>query len=140
MTLTVAIITPEKALPLMEADHVTVPVSEGEAGIRTGHAPYVALLKNGKVFVKSASKADAVFAVRGGVVQVFKDQVKILTEGVADPHQVSEADLLKRLERLLSGTYEDPIEQLKAKAEAQWIATQLITAGKAVPDLSKLGV
>lgn len=138
MPLTVQIITPEKALPAQDADHVTVPASEGEAGIRIGHAPYVALLKNGKVFVKSASQPDAIYAVRGGVVQVFKDQVKILTEGVADPNQVSEKDLLTRLEKLLATSYDDPIEQLKAKAEAQWIATQLTTAGKPVPDLSRL--
>jgi ATP synthase F1 epsilon subunit len=137
MTLTVHIITPEKALPVMEADHVTVPVSEGEAGIRTGHAPYVAQLKNGKVFIKSATRADAIFAVRGGVVQVYKDQVKILTEGVMDPNQVSEADLLKRLQDLLAATYDDPIEAVKAKAEAQWIATELKVAGKTVPDLGK---
>ncbi len=138
MPLTVHIITPEKALPPQEADHVTIPASEGEAGIRIGHAPYVAQLKNGKVFVKSKSKPDAFYVVRGGVAQVFKDQVKILTEGVAEPHLISEKDLLARVEKLLAGTYEDPIDRLKAKAEAQWIETQLIAAGKTVPDLSRL--
>jgi F-type H+-transporting ATPase subunit epsilon len=138
MPLTVQIITPEKALPAQEADHVTIPASEGEAGIRIGHAPYVASLKNGKVFVKSRSKPDAIYIVRGGVAQVFKDQVKILTEGVAEPGQVSEKDLVARLEKLLATSHDDPVELLKAKAEAQWIETQLIAAGKMVPDLSRL--
>ena len=138
MPLTVQIITPEKALPAQEADHVTIPASEGEAGIRIGHAPYVAQLKNGKVFVKSKSKPDAVYIVRGGVAQVFKDQVKILTEGVAEPSQVSEKELLARLEKLLATSHDDAVELLKAKAEAQWIEAQLTAAGKTVPDLSRL--
>ncbi len=140
MTLNVHIITPEKALPVLQADHVTVPGSEGEAGIRTGHAPYVTLLKNGRVFIKSQHRPDTVYAVRGGVAQVFKDDVRILTEAVADPGQVTEADLLKRLQKILDTTYEDPIEQIKAKAEAGWIVTQLTVAGKDVPDVSKLGL
>jgi F-type H+-transporting ATPase subunit epsilon len=137
MPLTVQILTPDKALPPVQADHVTIPGAEGEAGIRVGHAPYVSLLKNGKVFIKSANQANTIYAVRGGVAQVFQDKVTILTEGVVDPNQVSEADLLKRLQGLLAATYEDPIDEIKAKAEAQWIATELKVAGKQVPDLGK---
>jgi F-type H+-transporting ATPase subunit epsilon len=137
MPLTVRILTPDKALPPQEADHVTIPGAEGEAGIRVGHAPYVSLLKNGKVFIKSTNQANTVYAVRGGVAQVFQDKVTILTEGVMDPNQVSEADLLKRLQALLAATYDDPIDEVKAKAEAQWIATELKVAGKQVPDLGK---
>jgi F-type H+-transporting ATPase subunit epsilon len=137
MPLTVRILTPDKALPEQEADHVTIPGAEGEAGIRVGHAPYVSALRNGKVFIKSTDKANVILAVRGGVAQVYQDKVIILTEGVMDPNHVSEADLLKRLQGLLSATYDDPIDEIKAKAEAQWIATELKVAGKQVPDLGK---
>jgi len=138
MPLTVTILTPDKALPAVQADHVTIPGAEGEAGIRVGHAPYVSLLKNGKVFIKSSNQANIIYAVRGGVAQVFNDKVTILTEGVMDPNQVSEADLLKRLHDLIAATYDDPIDEIKAKAEAQWIVTELRVAGKQVPDLGKL--
>jgi len=138
MPLTVTILTPDKALPAVQADHVTIPGAEGEAGIRVGHAPYVSLLKNGKVFIKSSNQANIIYAVRGGVAQVFNDKVTILTEGVMDPNQVSEADLLKRLQGLIAATYDDPIDEIKAKAEAQWIVTELRVAGKQVPDLGKL--
>lgn len=137
MPLTVTILTPDKAMPAVQADHVTIPGAEGEAGIRVGHAPYVSLLKNGKVFIKSTNQANIIYAVRGGVAQVFQDKVTILTEGVMDPNQVSEADLLKRLQGILGATYDDPIDEIKAKAEAQWIATELKVAGKQVPDLGK---
>lgn len=137
MPLTVSILTPDKALAAVQADHVTIPGAEGEAGIRVGHAPYVSLLKNGKVFIKSTNQANVIYAVRGGVAQVFEDKVTILTEGIIDPNQVSEGDLLKRLQGILATTYDDALDELKAKAEAQWIATQLHTAGKQVPDLGK---
>jgi len=137
MPLTVHILTPDKAMPAMQADHVTIPGAEGEAGIRVGHAPYVSLLKNGQLFIKSTSQANVILAVRGGVAQVFQDKVTILTEGVIEPHQISEADLVKRMQDLLAATYDEPLDELKAKAEAQWIATQLHVAGKHIPDLGR---
>ncbi len=137
MHLDVHILTPDKALPPMQADHVTIPGAEGEAGIRVGHSPYVSALKNGKVFIKSVDKANIILAVRGGVAQVFNNRVTILTEGVMDPNQISEADLIKRLQAILTATYDDALDELKAKAEAQWIATELKVAGKSVPDLGK---
>ena len=69
-----------------------------------------------------------------------KDEVRILTEAVSDPGLETEADLLKRLQKILDTTYEDPLEQVMAKAEAGWIVTQLTVAGKDVPDVSKLGL
>ncbi len=137
MPLSVHILTPDKSLPLMQADHVTIPGAEGEAGIRVGHAPYVTALKNGKVFIKSSNEANVILAVRGGVAQVYQDKVMILTEGVMDPNHISEADLLKRLQKIITATYDDALDELKAKAEAQWIATELKVAGKSVPDLGK---
>ena len=138
MTLTVHIITPEKALPPLEASHVTIPGTEGEAGIRTGHAPYVTLLRNGRVFIRSKNLPDSVFAVRGGVAQVYHDQVRILSEAITDPGVASESDLLARLRKLLEATYDEPLDRINAKAEADWIVTQLTVAGKDVPDISKL--
>jgi F-type H+-transporting ATPase subunit epsilon len=140
MTLTVHIITPEKALPVLEASHVTIPGTEGEAGIRTGHAPYVTLLRNGRVFIRSKHLPDSVYAVRGGVAQVYRDEVRILTEAIADPGMITESDLVARLRKILDTTFDDPIEQIGAKAEAGWIVTQLTVAGKDVPDVSKLGL
>jgi len=140
MTLTVHIITPEKALPVLQANHVTIPGTEGEAGIRTGHAPYVTLLRNGRVFIRSVHLADSVYAVRGGVAQVYHDVVRILTEAITDPGMITESDLLARLRTILDGSYENRIDQINAKAEADWIVTQLTVAGKDVPDISKLSL
>ena len=140
MPLTVHIITPEKALPVLQAWHVTIPGTEGEAGIRTDHAPYVTLLRNGRVFVRCEHLPDAVYAVRGGVAQVYHNVVRILTEALTAPGMITETDLLTRLRIILDTPYADRIDQIKAKAEADWIVTQLTVAGKDVPDISKLDV
>ena len=42
--LTVSIITPERALPSYEAQHVTFTAVDGQVGVRTGMAPMVAQL------------------------------------------------------------------------------------------------
>jgi len=130
MPLTVSIITPERALPALEADHVTLPAFDGEVGIRPGHAPFVALLGTGRLLIKSTTHADVVMALKGGVAQVVDDQLKILAESVADVGAVSEASLVKRLEQLAAATYDDPVELVKAQAEVHWIETQLRLAGK----------
>lgn len=140
MSLTVHIITPEKALPVDQAEHVTLPGIDGELGIRTGHAPLTTLLKPGRVDIKHGTQADTHYAINGGVAQVFKNEVRILTPGLVDPTKVREADLLKRIQDLDGKDYEDPVELAKAKAEAHWATTQLRMAGKQVPSSQKLGI
>ncbi len=140
MPLRVHIITPEKALPVDEAEHVTLPGSEGELGIRAGHAPLTTLLAQGRVDIKHSTKADTSYAVNGGVAQVLKDEVRILTPGLMEVGQIHGADLLNRLHELEATDYEDPIERAKARTEAHWIASQLKLAGKTVPSMPKLGL
>lgn len=81
MPLTVTIVTPERALPTFTAEHLTLLAADGEVGLRTGHAPLVAQLKPGAALVRSEGK-ERRLALKGGVVQVLKDQVKIFVDGV----------------------------------------------------------
>ena len=138
--LNVRIITPERSLEPMPADHVTLPAFDGEVGIRTGHAAFVCLLGTGVLRVKNTTTADTVMAVRGGVAQVEKDVVTVLAESAVEVERISEHDLVRRLEKLNAGTYDDPMDLVKAKAEAQWLVAQLRLAGKNVPDLARLGL
>ena len=140
MTLTVQIITPDRSLPEYRADHVTLPAFDGEVGIRTGHAPFVCLLGMGNLSIKSESQANVVLALKGGVAQIADDQLKILAESVVEVARVSENELLTKIGVLLAKTFEDGSQLAEARVQAHWYATQLRLAGKAVPDLSKLGL
>jgi F-type H+-transporting ATPase subunit epsilon len=140
MPLTVTIVSPERPLPPVQADHVTLPASDGEMGIRIGHAPLATLLGEGPLLIKNQDKADHIFAVKGGVAMVLKDEVTVLADTIVNTTAISEAELVRRLKALNDATYDDPTELVKARAEAHWYATQLQAAGKQIPDVSKLGI
>ncbi len=136
----VRIITPERVLPEYQADHVTLPAFDGEVGVRTGHAAMVCLLGPGLLRLKSSTHADEVFALKGGVAQVSKKGLDVLAESAVEQAKISEKDLVVRLQKIIGGTYDDPVALAEARTEAFWLATQLRVAGKTVPDLSKLGL
>jgi len=139
MTLTVKLITPEKTLPVVEADHVTLPAFDGEVGIRTGHAPYLCQLGIGPVRVKSATHADQTWLIRGGVAQVLNNVVRILAESISEG--VDESRLTKQIITLANATYDDPMDKAEAHASALWAAAQLKSLGKQVPvEGCKLGL
>jgi ATP synthase F1 epsilon subunit len=122
MSFKVSIITPERALPEMDADHVTLFAEDGEVGIRTDHAPLVALLENGFAMVKKFGDYHyRAFAVRGGVAQMLNNHLKILTPSAVDVHAVDSGELAKR--------------QAAAKTDADraWLNTQLAVAKKFPP-------
>ncbi|HTR78354.1 MAG TPA: hypothetical protein VMH39_09600 [Gemmatimonadaceae bacterium] len=77
--LTISVISPEAQVFQGETDSVVAPAFDGEVGIRTGHAPMMALLGKGelRVAVSGASKR---FQVEGGVLQVVDNQVRVVTE------------------------------------------------------------
>lgn len=81
--LTVSIITPERSLPAMEAEHVTLPAFDGEVGIRTGHAPFICQLGTGLLHVKKAG-SDTRYQLSAGVAQVEKNEIHILAEKIED--------------------------------------------------------
>src|SRR3954471_7732342 len=98
MTFKVHIITPEKALPELDADHVTIVAVDGQVGIRTDHAPLVAQLKDeGWAVVKQNGKEQyRAFAVKGGVAQMLKNDLKIFAPQVVDVHALDTAQLAKQ--------------------------------------------
>jgi len=140
--LTVSIITPERALPSYQAQHVTFTAVDGQVGVRAGMAPMVAQLKVGFAMIRDAAGKERSIALKGGVAQVLKDQVKILAESVIEAGAISEQELVKKLNELASKNYDDPLEFAQAKATGHWLATQLKVAGKQVPAeaMSKLGI
>lgn len=76
--LKVSVISPEAVLFEGETDSVVAPAYDGEIGILTGHAPLMALLGNGELRLGSAGGPR--FTVSGGFMQVFNDDVRVVTE------------------------------------------------------------
>jgi len=76
--LKVSVISPEAVLFEGETDSVVAPAYDGEIGILTGHAPLMALLGEGLLRLGGGSGGR--FNVSGGFMQVFNNDVRVVTE------------------------------------------------------------
>ena len=74
------IITPDKKLFEGSVKSAIFPGSEGSFGIMNNHAPMIATLKEGRVELTEENNNKLTFDVKGGVVEVRKNEVIVLAE------------------------------------------------------------
>lgn len=74
------LVSPERILFSGEIISVIVPSTEGEMTVLAGHAPLVATLKAGIVFVQTTDQNGKEFFVNGGLVEVNQASTTILAE------------------------------------------------------------
>jgi F-type H+-transporting ATPase subunit epsilon len=74
------IITPDKKVYEGEVKSAIFPGSEGSFGVLDGHAPMIATLKSGKVQLTAENNTRLEFEVNGGVVEVLRNKVVVLSE------------------------------------------------------------
>jgi F-type H+-transporting ATPase subunit epsilon len=75
MPLHVSVVSPERVVFEGDVESVRAPAFDGEVGILPRHAPMVTLLGTGTLQLGSHR-----FTVRGGVLQVVDNQVRVITE------------------------------------------------------------
>lgn len=76
------IITPDKKVYSGNVISATFPGKEGLFGVLNNHAPMVSTLKEGLVKVKVDEKNIKEFNILGGVVEVSKNNVTLLADGM----------------------------------------------------------
>jgi F-type H+-transporting ATPase subunit epsilon len=101
------IVAPEAVVWSGESDFVVARTTEGEIGILTGHEPLMAALATGVVVVESG-KDTITIGTHGGFLQVFNNQVTLLT----DRAEVSEGDRADAL-RIAHGLREQAEQALE---------------------------
>lgn len=74
------IITPDKKLFDGLVKSAVFPGAEGSFGVMNNHAAMIATLKKGTIEVVEENNTPHSFAVKGGVVEVFKNKVIVLAE------------------------------------------------------------
>jgi F-type H+-transporting ATPase subunit epsilon len=79
MAIQVDIVTPERRLFSDMVEMVTLPGSDGQMGILSGHAPLLSTLDLGEIILHM-SDGPRYIAVSGGVVEVRPNKVTILAE------------------------------------------------------------
>ena len=75
------IITPEKKIFEGDVTIATFPGADGSFQVMNDHAPLISLLKEGIVEYKSKEATNQV-KITGGVVEVLKNKVILLADGV----------------------------------------------------------
>jgi F-type H+-transporting ATPase subunit epsilon len=78
-TLTLEIVTPDRALVREEVDEVELPGYEGYFGVLPGHTPLLATLKVGELWYRRGSEKQFL-AIAGGFVEVLPDRVTVLAQ------------------------------------------------------------
>lgn len=75
------IVTPEKKIFEGEVVLATFPGADGSFQVMNDHAPLISLLKDGAVSYKTKEASHEV-TITGGVVEVLKNKVIVLADGV----------------------------------------------------------
>ncbi|MEK7413426.1 MAG: hypothetical protein AAB263_08920 [Planctomycetota bacterium] len=124
MPVTLKLTTPVHVLTPIQGLQITFTASDGEIGVREGHAPLVALVGHGRVEVTAKDGKRSIWAVRSGVAQVLKDEVNVLVDDAVDAATVDAAKVQTRLDALNAG------EAPTAPDEAAWLKAQLAVVAR----------
>ena len=76
----VDVVTPESVIWTGEADFIAARTTEGEIGILADHEPTMGALAAGAVVINSTDGSTITVGVNGGFLQVFRNQVTLLTD------------------------------------------------------------
>ena len=93
------LIGPEKVYyEVAEADQVIAEAMDGEFAIMPGHTSLLAALRTGKCIVKN-DKEEKAFAVHGGLLEVRKDRIRVLTRAAEERKDIDKERAEMALER-----------------------------------------
>ena len=119
-TLKLEIITPESVIYSEQVDMVTLPGSEGEAGIYPNHIPLMTKVKAGELIVKKGN-TEEILVVGEGFAEVTGDHVAILTDNAANSADIDEAIAEEARRKAEARLAEGDISEEEAKALNQAI-------------------
>ena len=89
--ITCDIVSAEEALFSGELSWMTIMGSEGELGIKPGHAPLLTEIMPGPVHLYGADKKETVFYLSGGYLEVLPTGIKILADTALRAEDLDEA-------------------------------------------------
>jgi F-type H+-transporting ATPase subunit epsilon len=74
------VVSPEAIAWSGEAEMLITRTTEGEIGILADHEPTMAALATGSSVIHAADGTDITLAIHGGFLQVFRNEVTLLTD------------------------------------------------------------
>ena len=111
------LVSPERILFSGDVISVIIPSVEGEMTVLAGHAPLVATLKAGIVFVQTTESNGKEFFVNGGIAEINQTSATILAEQgrfIEDvDNEVLDKEILAAETRLAGTSNEDEQRRLR---------------------------
>jgi F-type H+-transporting ATPase subunit epsilon len=80
----ITVLTPDKEIFNGEISSVKVPGTGGEFQVLNNHAPIVSSLSKGKVAITKADGGKLNFSIEKGFIEVLKNEVSLLVQGVVE--------------------------------------------------------
>ena len=111
------VISPEKVILERDVDSFVVRATDGDVGIRPGHAPLFTSLQEGVMHVK-ASGEEVPMAVMGGFLQVQDNTATVLTESAEMAADIDHLRAKMAKERAEARLTERTAEVDRVRAEA----------------------
>lgn len=81
-TMTLRVVSPERIVFEGEARSLVAPAWDGRVGILPGHAPFLTLLGEGPLRIKSDVTGAVEYRIAGGVLKVESNDVTVLASRV----------------------------------------------------------
>ena len=89
-TLKLEIVTPETIIYSEDVEMVTLPGSEGEAGIYPNHVPLMTRVQAGEIIINRGGTEEVV-AIGEGFAEITGNHIAILTDNAANSADIDEA-------------------------------------------------
>ena len=80
----ITVLTPDKEIFKGEITSVKVPGTGGQFQVLKNHAPIVSSLSNGKIAIVKADGGKLNFSIEKGFIEVLKNEVSLLVQGVKE--------------------------------------------------------
>lgn len=128
-TFKLEIVTPERIVLDKEIASLVAPGIDGSLGILANHAPLMAELTTGELWMREADGGETCGAISGGFMEVFQNHVRILadTAELACDIDVERAEAAKRRaeERL---AHAQEVDRARAEASLRRAASRIRAA------------
>jgi F-type H+-transporting ATPase subunit epsilon len=130
----IELVTPQRVEFTGKVVSVTCPGSDGRFQVLYNHAPFLSSLTIGLLNLELEGEKRLVYAVSGGVVQVFHNHVRILADTAerSDSIDVGRAAKAKeRAEDRLKVRTQEDLDEARAQAALHRAVNRLKAAGQA---------
>ena len=80
----IEILTPEGQVFVGEGNSISLQGVDGQFQVLNSHAPLIAALAPGRIRIQQDKGGETVFQTKGGFVEVLRNNVSVLVEGVVN--------------------------------------------------------